>query len=72
MKNFINCPECNAKLSVSILVSEKQTDRLPPKDGDYNVCVHCHTVSIFENNVTSLRVATEEENSILLKQFDKS
>jgi hypothetical protein len=72
MKNFINCPKCDAKLALSFLIQEGEEGRTPPKDGDYNICFHCHTLSIFEKDETSLRLATEEENNEFLKQFDKS
>lgn len=72
MNNFINCPKCNAKLCTSISISEKDEDKRPPNEGDYNLCVHCQTLSVFEmddtNNLT-LRLSTEEEKADFLTTF---
>lgn len=59
------CPLCGKFCDA---VSGVESSRVLPKDGDYNVCIGCHGVSVFDSKAEGgARHMTEEETAAAMQ-----
>lgn len=64
LSNTLECQSCGSLLNGFTEIEKGSR----PSDGDFTVCFYCGTIHTYENDLTSLKIASDEKMHLLRKE----